>query len=107
MSNELENELQLFDQFEHEQKTQEVSQLREFAYGNTLAAWDAMTKKQEVKVYHAMVDDDGEEVWSKEVVKALYCSCKKELERLCAAKSDEAFREEYQCPFGSLSAVCP
>ena len=90
MSNELKRELQLYDQFEHEQRSEETQKLREFTKRQTLAAWAAMTKKQKIKAYHAIVVDK-EEVWSADVVQAVYCSCTQELERLQVAKSNEAF----------------
>jgi len=90
MSNELERELLLYDQFEHEQQSQETQKLHDIIKLNTLVAWATMTKKQQVKSYLAVVVDE-EEVWSADIVKAVYCSCMQEIECLCVARSDEAF----------------
>jgi len=90
MSNKLERELLLYDQFEREQQSQETQKLRDIVKLNTLVAWAAMTKKQQVKLYLAVVVDE-EEVWSADIVKAVYCSCMQEIERLHVARSDEAF----------------
>jgi hypothetical protein len=90
MSNELEREIHLYAQFECEQRSQETQKLRELTQRNTLVAWATMTKKQNVKAYLPVVVD-GEEVWSADIVKAVYCSCTQEIERLRWAKSDEAF----------------
>jgi hypothetical protein len=63
MSNELERELLLYEQFEREQRSQETQNLLELKKHNSLAAWAAMTKKQNIKAYRA-VAVDGEEVTS-------------------------------------------
>ena len=101
MSNDLEREILLFDQFEREQRSQETQKLRELTEHNTRAAWAAMTKKQNIKAYRAMVVD-GEEVWSVDVVKAVYCSSMQEIKRLHKAKSDEAFDAKLNLVRGSL-----
>jgi hypothetical protein len=90
MSNKLERELLLYDQFKHEQWSQETQKLFELKKHKSLAAWAAMTKKQEIKTYRAVVVD-GEEVWSADVVRAVFCTSTQEIERLHEVKSDEAF----------------
>ena len=90
MSNELERELALYDEFERNRRSQETQQLLEFSRRNTLAAWALMTKKQRVLSYRAIVEK-GKEVWSSKVVEAVYCSCMQEMERLRTEKSDEAY----------------
>jgi hypothetical protein len=105
MSNELERELLLYDEFEREQRSQETQKLRELTKRNTLASWDAMTRKQKIKAYCAVVVD-GEEVWSPDVVKAVYCSCTRELARLRQAKSDDAFDSRLNLVRGSLFIFC-
>jgi hypothetical protein len=90
MSTELECELQLYDQFEHNQRLEETQKLRKLEKRNILASWAAMTKKQEVKAYYPVVVDE-EEVWSTDVMKAVYCNCMQEIEHLRNTKSDEAF----------------
>jgi len=90
MSNELEHELLLYDQFECEQRSQETQKLRDIIKLNTLVAWAAMTKKQQVKSYLTVVVDE-EEVWLVDIVKAVYCSCMQEIEHLHVARSDEVF----------------
>jgi len=90
MSNELERKLLLYDQFKREQWSQETQKLRDIIKLNTLVAWAAMTKKQQVKSYLAVVVDE-EEVWSVDIVKAVYCSCMQEIECLHVVRSDEAF----------------
>lgn len=49
-----------------------------------------MTKKPKVEAYLAVVHG-GKKVWSEDIVKAVYCSCTQEIDRLRTAKSDEAF----------------
>jgi len=90
MSNELEHELLLYDQFKHEQQSQETQKLRDIIKLNTLVTWATMMKKQQVKSYLTVVVDE-EEVWSADIVKAVYCSCMQEIEHLHVARSDEAF----------------
>ena len=90
MSNELKHELLLYDQFEHEQQLQETQKLCDIIKLNTLVAWAAMMKKQQVKSYLAVVVDE-EEVWSADIMKAVYCSCTQEIECLRVVRSDEAF----------------
>jgi len=90
MSNELERKIQIFDQFERDQRSQETQKLLEFVKQNIQVAWAAMTKKQCVKSY-LPIEDGGRVVWSAEVVEAVYCSCMQEIEHLCQEKSDEAF----------------
>ena len=102
MSTELEREIQLYEQFEREQRLQETQKLRELTKHNRLNTWATMTKKQQVKTYCAMVVD-GEEVLSADVVEAVYCSCMQEIQRLCTAKSDEAFDMKLNLVRGFLS----
>jgi len=90
MSNELEHELLLYDQFKREQRSQETQKLCDIIKLNTLVAWAAMTKKQQVKLYLTVVVDE-EEVWLVDIVKAVYCSCMQEIEHLHVARSDEVF----------------
>jgi len=90
MSNELEHKLLLYNQFECEQWSQETQKLCDIIKLNTLVTWAAMTKKQQVKLYLAVVVDE-EEVWSADIVKAVYCSCTQEIEHLRVARSDEVF----------------
>jgi len=90
MSNKLKHEILLYNQFKHEQWSQETQKLHEIIKINMLVTWAAMTKKQQVNTYLAVVVDK-EEVWSADVVKAMYCSCMQEIEHLYMAKSDEAF----------------
>jgi len=90
MSNELEHKLLLYDQFEREQQSQETQKLHDIIKLNMLVTWATMTKKQQVKTYLAVVVNK-EEVWSVDIMKAVYCSCTQEIECLHMAKSDEAF----------------
>ena len=90
MSNELEREIQIFDQFECNQWSQETQKLLEFVKQNIQVAWAAMTKKQCIKSY-LPIKDSGRVVWLAEVVEAVYCSCMQEIECLHQEKSDEAF----------------
>jgi preprotein translocase subunit SecD len=90
MSNNLEREILLFDQFKREQRSQETQKLFEFMKYNTRVAWAAMTKKQNIKTYCAVVVDE-EEIWSADVVRVVFCSATQEIDRLRKAKSDEAF----------------
>jgi len=68
MSNKLECEIQIFDQFEHDQQSQETQKLLEFVKQNIQAAWAAMMKKQRVKSY-LPIEDGGRVVWLVEVVR--------------------------------------
>jgi hypothetical protein len=107
MSNELERELLLYEQFEREQRSQETQNLLELKKHYSLAAWAAMTKKQNIKAYRA-VAVDGEEVWSADVVRAVYCDATQEIDRLRKAKSDEAFDLRLNLVRGSsISSSCP
>jgi len=90
MSNELECEIQIFDQFERNQQSQETQKLLEFVKQNIQVAWAAMMKKQHVKSY-LPIKDGGRVVWSAEVMEAVYCSCTQEIECLHQEKSDEVF----------------
>jgi len=90
MSNKLECEIQIFDQFEHDQWSQETQKLFKFVKQNIHIAWAAMTKKQHIKSY-LPIEDGGRVVWSVEVMEAVYCSCMQEIEHLHQEKSDEAF----------------
>jgi hypothetical protein len=101
MSNELEREIQLYNQFECDQRSSETQKLRELSKRSSLAAWAAMTRKQKIKSYLPVVVDE-EELWSSEVVKAVYCDCTWEIERLRQVKSDEAFDAKLNLVSGSL-----
>jgi len=90
MSNELECKLLLYNQFEHEQWSQETQKLCDIIKINMLVTWAAMMKKQQVKTYLAVVVEE-EEVWSADIMKAVYCSCMQEIEHLYMVNSDEAF----------------
>jgi len=90
MSNKLECEIQIFDQFERDQQSQETQKLLEFIKQNIQVAWATMTKKQRIKSY-LPIEDGGRVVWSVEVVEVVYCSCMQEIEHLHQEKSDEAF----------------
>jgi hypothetical protein len=102
MSNELKRELLLYDQLEREQRSQETQKLLELKKHNSLAAWAAMTKKQKIKTYRAVVVD-GEEVWSADVVRAVFCTSTQEIKRLREAKSDEAFDPKLNLVRGFLT----
>jgi len=90
MSNKLECKIQIFDQFERDQWSQETQKLFEFVKQNIHVAWTTMTKKQHIKSY-LPIEDGGRVVWLVEVMEAVYCSCMQEIEHLCEEKSDEAF----------------
>jgi len=63
-----------------------------------------MTKKQGIKAYLPLVVDE-EEVWSADVVKAIYCSCTQEIDRLRTTKSDEAFDARLNLVRGPLVSI--
>jgi hypothetical protein len=106
MSNDLEREILLFDQFEREQRSQETQKLFEFTKHNTRVAWAAMTKKQNIKTYRAVMVDE-EEIWSADVVRAVFCSATQEIDRLRKAKSDEAFDPKLNLVRGSsITSSC-
>lgn len=104
MRNELEREILLYDQYQREQRALEATKLREFTKRNALVAWDAMTKKLKVRAYRAVVDGE-DEVWSEDIVKAVYCSCTQEIDRLRAEKSNEAFDPELNLVTGFVHMV--
>jgi hypothetical protein len=86
---------------------QETQNLLELKKHNSLAAWAAMTKKQNIKAYRA-VAVDGEEVWSADVMRAVYCDAMQEIDHLCKVKSDEAFDLRLNLVRGSsISSLCP
>jgi len=90
MSNKLEHEIQIFDQFEHDQQSQETQKLLEFVKQNIQVAWATMMKKQCVKSY-LPIEDGGRVVWLAEVMEGVYCSCMQEIECLHQEKSNEVF----------------
>jgi hypothetical protein len=106
MSNNLERKILLFNQFKHEQRSQETQKLFEFTKYNMRVAWAAMTKKQNIKTYRAVVIDK-EEIWSADIVRAVFCSATQEIDCLRKAKSDEAFNPNLNLVRGfSITSSC-
>ena len=65
---------------------------------------DAMTKTLKVKTYRAVVDGE-DEVWSEDIVKAVYCSCTQEIDCLRAEKSNEVFDPKLNLVMGFVHMV--
>ena len=61
-------------------------------------------KKLKVKAYRAVVDGE-DEVWLEDIVKAVYCSCTQEIDRLHAKKSNEAFDPKLNLVTGFVHMV--
>ncbi|EDR05335.1 uncharacterized protein LACBIDRAFT_303191 [Laccaria bicolor S238N-H82] len=96
MSNELERELILYNEFERTQRATEAERLLQFTQRQQRARVDAMVKKAHVKSCRA-VTEEGKEVWPAELVKVIFSTCAEETERLGKAKTPEAFTLNVKC----------
>ncbi|EDR02725.1 uncharacterized protein LACBIDRAFT_332256 [Laccaria bicolor S238N-H82] len=96
MSNELERELILYNEFERTQRATEAERLLQFTQRQQRARVDAMVKKTQIKSCRA-VTEEGKEVWSAELVKVMFSTCAEEIERLGKAKTPEAFALNVKC----------